>query len=210
MPAIDWKKTQKFLYQPSENPELVTVPPMPFIMIDGAGDPNAPDGAYPAALALLYALSYTIKMARLGAHPPEGYFEYVVPPLEGLWCMKDGASGVDYAHKDNFIWTAMIRQMDFVTQEVFQWAQEEVLRKKKLDPSPARLAVYDEGLCAQCMHKGPYDSEPATVERIHRFARESGLRLDYETRRHHEIYLADPRRCAPEKLRTVLRIPVVR
>ena len=209
MDKIDYKKTEKALYQPKKTPSVVTVPPMTMLMVDGQGDPNDPAGSYSEAVGLLYALSYTIKMSKMGADKPAGYFEYVVPPLEGLWWMA-GREGVDYAHKELFIWTAMIRQPEFVDEAVFRWACQEVQSKKGLDTAKARLATLDEGLCIQCLHTGPYDDEPATVAKLHQFAADEGLTLDYANRRHHEIYLSDPRRTQPEKLKTVLRLPVTR
>jgi hypothetical protein len=181
---------------------------MPFIMADGAGDPNERGGAFAAAVELLYALSYTVKMSRVGGGAPAGYFDYVVPPLEGLWRM-EGIRGVDYTRKEDFRWTVMIRQPDFVTREVFSWACGEAKRKKKLAPPPARLEIFDEGLCVQRMHLGPFDQEPATVEKIEGYLRANALVNDIgPKRRHHEIYLSDPRKTGPEKMRTVLRIPV--
>ncbi len=209
MAGFDFKKEYKELYAPKTEPAKITVPPMIFLMADGEGDPNAVGGAYSNVVGLLYALSYAIKMSKLGKIMPEGYFEYVVPPLEGLWWMKHGAPGVDYNNKAGFCWTSMIRQPEFVTPEVFDRACAEVRRKKGFDPSGARLQILDEGLCVQCMHHGPFDHEPATVAKIEAFLGENGLENDIgETRRHHEIYLGDPRKTTPEKMRTVLRIPV--
>lgn len=211
MAAFDVKKAYKDLYQPKESPSLIQVPPMRFIAIDGKGDPNEPEGAYGRALALLYALCYTIKMSKMGASAIDGYYDYVVPPLEGLWQMDDGTPGVDYSRKSGFTWTSMIRQPEFVTPEVFSWACERTLKKKGLDPSPARLLDFDEGLCVQCLHRGPFDNEPVTVEKMNRFMEDNGLLADFsDIRRHHEIYLGDPRKCAPDKLRSVLRHPVKR
>ena len=201
-------KGEKPLYAPGAEPMLLDVPPMRFLMIDGQGDPNEEGGAYQQAVGMLYALAYTLKMAPKGGFTPPDYFAYSVAPLEGLWWMAGGEPGVDFAHKERFAWTAMIRQPDFVTEAVFAWAQAEVLRKKKLDTSPVRLAHYSEGRCAQCMHIGPYADEPATLARIEALLHAQHLRGDYEHRHHHEIYLKDPKRTAPEKLQTVLRIPV--
>lgn len=187
----------------------VTVPSMHFIMVNGTGDPNVPAGSYQNAVGLLYALSYTIKMSRMGKNIPKGYFDYVVPPLEGLWWMADGFTGVDYARKTDFCWTSMIRQPEFVTPDVFEWACNEARRKKGVDPSTARLERFEEGLCVQCLHLGPYDEEPATVAKLERFLEQNGLINDIgDHRRHHEIYLSDPRKVDPAKRRTVLRIPV--
>ncbi len=206
--AVDFKKLYHGLFQPGRSPERVLVPPLTYIAVDGRGDPNEPGGAYAGALALLYALCYTIKMSKLGADVPKGYYDYVVPPLEGLWEMSGGRAGVDYGDKAGFVWTAMICQPEFVTEEVFRWAAASVAEKKGLDPAPARLYRYDEGDCVQCMHLGAYDDEPATMARMDAFLAENGLSPDYGARRHHEIYLSDPRKTAVEKRRTILRAPV--
>ena len=207
----EFVKEEKHLYQPKTVPELIEVPEMTFLAVDGRGNPNETDGAYGKALELLYALSYTIKMSPKGGHAIPGYFEYRVPPLEGLWQMEHGAPGVDYQNKAGFEWTSMIRQPAFVNQDVFDWACAEVLRKKKIDPSLARLFVYSEGLCVQCMHIGAYDDEPTTVERMDRFIAEQGCRNDMGAlRKHHEIYLGDPRKTAPDKRKTILRHPVAK
>ena len=159
-------------------------------------------------MELLYGIAFTIKMSYKGSHKIDGYFEYVVPPLEGLW-HQEGVDGVDYAHKECFEWTSMIRLPDFVTREVFEWAVQEATAKKKKDFSKVQFLHYDEGLCVQCMHVGSYDTEPETLEQMDAFAREQGYETDFTGhRRHHEIYLSDPRRTAPEKLKTVLRHPV--
>lgn len=206
---LDYKKEYKDLYAPKTAPAEILVPPIKFIAVNGAGDPNEEGGAYKNTVGLLYTLSYTIKMSRMGGNAPEGYFDYVVPPLEGLWWMADGSHGVDYSRKSDFCWVSMIRQPDFVTPEVFQWACGEARRKKDVDPSAARLETLDEGLCVQCMHIGSYDEEPATVAKIESYIRENGLVNDIgDVRRHHEIYLSDPRKADPAKLKTVLRVPV--
>ena len=209
MPDTTFVKGEKTLYAPKAEPALIDVPPMRFFMIDGQGDPNETGGAYQQAVGLLYALSYTVKMSYKGSYVPDGYFEYTVAPLEGLWSMANGETGVDYRRKSAFEWTAMIRQPAFVTDTVFDWAKAEVLRKKKLDASAARLNVYAEGLCVQCLHIGPYDAEPATVARMEAYIAAAHVKADYVTRRHHELYIQDPNRTAPEKLKTILRIPVL-
>lgn len=210
-PVVDFTKEEKALYQPKTEPSLIDVPEMTFFAVDGAGDPNDPSGTYAAAVGLLYALSYTVKMSDRGGHAIGGFFAYRVPPLEGLWQMANGRPGVDYADKAGFEWTSMIRQPAFVDEDVFSWACAEVRRKKGIDPSVARLFRYREGLCVQCMHIGPYDDEPATVTRMDAFLAQNGYRNDLsEARKHHEIYLGDPRRTAPEKRRTVLRHPVTK
>ena len=208
MEKVDYKKRFPDLYAPKRAPAEIWVPELNFIMVDGRGNPNEAGGEYERALDLLYALCYTIKMSKLGQSVPEGYFEYVVPPLEGLWSMDDGP-GVDYSRKEAFCWTAMIRQPEFVTEAVFAWACCQVSEKKQLDISKARLQRWTEGRCVQCMHLGSYDDEPATLKTLHQFAQEHGWTLEYTAqRRHHEIYLSDPRRVPPERLKTVLRLPI--
>ena len=206
--AFDFKKEYKALYLPPAKPQIVTVPPMRFVAVRGEGDPNQSDGAYQQALAVLYAVAYTIKMSKMTDHRIDGYFDYVVPPLEGLW-HQDGRNGIDYAHKELFRWVSMIRLPDFVTADDLDWAKAEAARKKKIDTDTAELLCYNEGVCVQCMHLGSYDDEPKTIQQIFAFAAESGYLPDFAgERRHHEIYLSDPRRTAPEKLKTVIRIPV--
>lgn len=208
---IDYKKEYKDLYMPKQKPAVIEVPAIPFIMINGKGNPNDESGEYSKAIELLYALCYTIKMSKMGENKPDGYFEYVVPPLEGLWWLSDGRPGVDYNHKDKFFWTSMIRQPEFVTQEVFEWACREVQKKKGLDTSKARLEIFEEGICVQCMHVGAYDDEPATIAKMDAHIEEQGLINDVgEKRRHHEIYLGDPRKVEISKMKTVIRIPVKR
>lgn len=208
MDKFDYKKEYKDLYQPSAKPSVTDVPEMIFIAVDGKGDPNTCE-EYKTAMELLYGLSFTIKMSKLNGTQPEGYFEYVVPPLEGLW-RQENTYGIDYSRKADFIWTSMIRQPEFVTTEVFEAAKAALAKKKPhLDVSKARLMRLTEGLCIQIMHKGPYDSEPASIEKLTRFAAENGYEQDFsESRLHHEIYLSDPRKCAPERLRTVIRHPI--
>ena len=189
-------------------PQLLEVPPMNYVAVRGHGDPNAQDGEYQAAIGMLYAVAFTIKMSYKGTHQIPGYFEYVVPPLEGLW-HQPGAEGVDFADKSSFIWTSMIRLPEFVTRAEFDWAVQEATAKKKKDFSKVEFFTYDEGLCVQCMHIGPYDTEPETLRQLDAFAAEQGYCPDFsDTRFHHEIYLGDPRRTAPEKLKTVLRHPI--
>lgn len=207
--AFDYKKEFPDLYKPGKKPMLINVPEMRFFTVAGAGDPNAPGGAYADAVSLLYALSFTVKMSKMGPAPLPGYFDYVVPPLEGLWWMEGGAPGIDYAHKERFNWISMIRQPEFVTDEIFSWACLQVEKKKGLDTAPAKLTVFTEGLCVQCLHVGPFDDEPATVAKIDAFIEEKGLVNDIsDTRHHHEIYLSDPRKCTPSKNRAILRHPV--
>lgn len=205
---FDYKKELKEFYLPPAKPGLVTVPSMNFVAVRGEGDPNAEGGAYQQAMGMLYGISFTLKMCDKAGYTIEGAFPYVVPPLEGLW-WQDGRESIDFAHKERFQWISMIRLPDFITQDDFDWAVQEATRKKKQDYSKAEFLTYEEGLCVQCMHLGPYDLEPATISAMDAFAEEQGYALDLtETRRHHEIYLSDPRRCAPEKLRTVIRHPV--
>ncbi|MCR4935820.1 MAG: GyrI-like domain-containing protein [Oscillospiraceae bacterium] len=206
--AFDFKKEYKEFYLPKNRPAIVTVPPMQYLAVRGQGDPNQEDGAYRQSIALLYGVAFTIKMSKLGDHRMAGYFDFVVPPLEGFW-WQDGQTGLDYAHKERLQWISVIRLPEFVTQAEFAWAVEEATRKKKTDFSKVEFLRYDEGLCVQCMHLGPYDEEPATVERMHRFAEEQGFMPDLtEQRRHHEIYLSDARKVPPEKLKTVIRHPI--
>ena len=206
--AFDFKKEYKEFYLPKGVPSIVTVPPMNYLAVRGEGDPNVEGGAYQQAIGLLYAVAYTIKMSKMGDHRIEGYFDYVVPPLEGFW-RQEGVVGIDYAHKEKFRWISVIRLPDFVTKADFDWAIREAANKKKTDFSAVEFLRYDEGLCVQCMHIGPYDDEPATVERMHRFLEEQGFVPDLTDQRlHHEIYLSDARKTAPEKLKTVIRHPI--
>ena len=206
--AFDYKKEYKEFYLPPRKPGIVTVPEMHFIAVNGKGDPNEPEGEYKAALGMLYAIAFTIKMSYKGSHKIEGYFPYVVPPLEGLWRQGDGGM-IDYAHKENFEWTSMIRLPEFVTREEFDWAIREATEKKKQDFSKVQFFTYDEGTCVQCMHIGSYDEEPETIRLMQEYVKEQGYEEDFSYFfLHHEIYLSDPRRAAPEKLRTVVRHPV--
>ena len=206
--AFDFKKEYKEFYMPKNKPGIVSVPGMNYIAVRGQGDPNLEGGEYKKAIELLYGIAYTIKMSKKGDHQIEGYFDYVVPPLEGFW-RQEGVVGVDYAHKENFHWISVIRLPDFVTREDFDWAVQEAEKKKKTDFSKVEFLTYDEGLCVQCMHIGPYDDEPATVELMHAFMEEQGYALDISDQRlHHEIYLSDARKVAPGKLKTVIRHPI--
>ena len=206
--AFDFKKEYKEFYIPSSRPAIITVPAFNFIAVRGKGNPNDPDGEYSKALNLLYGTAYTIKMSKKTDYRIDGYFDYVVPPLEGFW-WQDGTEGVDYAHKENFRWISVIRLPDFVTKKDFDWAVAEATRKKKVDFSKVEFLTMEEGLCVQCMHTGSYDSEPATVQLMHKYAQDQGYELDFsEKRLHHEIYLSDPRKVAPDKNKTVIRHPV--
>lgn len=208
MGKFDYKKEYKEFYLPKNKPELIDVPAMNYIAVRGQGDPNEEGGEYKAAIGLLYAIAFTIKMSEKGNHKIEGFFDYVVPPLEGFW-WQDGVDGVDYAHKEDYQWISLIRLPDFVTKTDFDWAVEEATRKKQADFSRVEFYSYTEGMCVQCMHIGPYDEEPATVQAMEDYAHAMGYEIDIsETRFHHEIYLSDARRCSPEKLKTVIRHPV--
>ena len=205
---FDYKKEYKEFYLPAKKPGIVSVPAMNYVAVRGTGDPNEEGGTYQQAMEVLYGISYTIKMSKKGSHQIEGYFDYVVPPLEGFWWI-DGLAGMDYTRKADFQWISCIRLPDFVSPDDLAWAVEEATRKKKSDFSAAEFLAVEEGLCVQCLHLGSYDDEPATVEAMHAFASEQGYELDFsDKRRHHEIYLSDPRRTAPEKLKTVVRHPI--
>lgn len=206
--AFDFKKEYKEFYMPKNKPSIVTVPPMNYIAVRGHGDPNAEDSEYKASIGMLYGIAFTIKMSKMGDHKIEGYFDYVVPPLEGFW-WQDGVKGIDYAHKEDFRFISVIRLPDFVTEEDFEWAVAEATRKKKADFSKVEFFSYDEGICVQCMHIGSYDDEPATMDLMHAYMNEQGYELDItDMRFHHEIYLSDARKVAPEKLKTVIRHPI--
>ena len=205
---FDFKKEYKEFYLPKNTPELVTAPRANYIAVRGQGDPNDAGGAYQQAMGVLYAVAYTLKMSCKTDHRMEGFFEYVVPPLEGFW-WQDGVDSVDYGSKDAFRWISVIRLPDFVTKADFDWAVETAAKKKKLDCSRAEFLTVDEGLCVQIMHVGPFDDEPATVARMDAFLAENGYENDMtDTRLHHEIYLSDARKVAPEKLKTVIRHPI--
>lgn len=206
--AFDYKKEYKGFYMPEKKPSIVMVPSMNYIGVRGQGDPNEEEGEYKQSIGLLYGIAYTIKMSKKGNHQMGGYFDFVVPPLEGFW-WQDGVKGVDYSRKEDFRWISLIRLPDFVTRDEYQWAVEEGTRKKKMDFSKVEFLSIDEGLCVQCMHIGPYDAEPETVARMHEFIDQQGYTLDItDERHHHEIYLSDARKVAPEKLKTVIRHPI--
>ncbi len=206
--AFDYKKEYKEFYMPKAKPEIVMVPKMNYIAVRGQGDPNAEDGDYKAAIGLLYGIAFTIKMSKMGSRQIEGYFDFVVPPLEGFW-RQAGIDGVDYSRKEDFQWISVIRVPDFVTGDDFRWAVKEATLKKSQDFSKVEFLTIEEGLCVQCMHIGPYDDEPATVALMDQYLKENGYENDFsDTRQHHEIYLSDARRVAPEKLKTVIRHPV--
>ena len=202
--AFDYKKEYKEFYMPKNVPAIITVPKMNYIAVRGSGDPNTEDGEYKTAIGLLYAIAFTIKMSKRGNHKIEGYFDYVVPPLEGFW-WQDGIEGVDYSRKADFHWISVIRLPDFVSENDFRWALQEAEEKKKQDFSGVEFLTIEEGLCVQCMHIGSYDDEPATVQLMHEFMEKEGYELDITDRRlHHEIYLSDVRKVALDKLKTVI------
>ena len=206
--AFDFKKECKEFYMPKSKPEIVDIPRMNYVAVRGTGDPNQEDGAYQRAIGILYGVSYTIKMSCKSDYKIKGFFEYVVPPLEGFW-WQNGVNGVDYSDKSGFNLISLIRLPDFVTRADFEWAVQEAGRKKKTDCSPAEFLTLDEGLCVQIMHIGSYDSEPESVALMDSFLKENGYRNDLsESRLHHEIYLSDPRKTVPEKRKTVIRHPI--
>lgn len=206
--AFDYKKEYKEFYMPANKPSIVTIPKMNYIAVRGKGNPNDENGEYKDSIGLLYAIAFTIKMSYKGTHKIDGYFEYVVPPLEGFW-WQEGSDTVDYANKNGFNFISLIRLPDFVTKADFDWAVQEATVKKKADFSKVEFLNYDEGVCVQSMHIGSYDDEPKTVAFMHEYMKASGYELDItESRYHHEIYLSDPRKCAVEKLKTVIRHPI--
>ena len=208
--AFDYKKEYKAFYLPPNKPEIIEIPSMNFIAVRGKGNPNEQGGEYGQAIELLYGIAYTIKMSYKGTHKIDGYFEYVVPPLEGFWWI-EGLAGMDYSRKDDFNWISVTRLPDFVQKEDFDWAITEAGRKKKKDFSKVEFLTYDEGLCVQCMHIGSFDNEPATIQQMEEYVEANGYIINItDSRHHHEIYLSDPRKCAPDKLKTVIRHPVIK
>lgn len=206
--AFDFKKEYREFYLPKDRPEIVVVPTANYIAVQGCGDPNQKGSTYQQAISILYSVAYTIKMSYKGPHKIEGFFEYVVPPLEGFW-WQDGVNGIDYKNKAAFHWISVIRLPDFVTPDDFAWAVEEASRKKKLDCSAAKFFTVEEGLCVQIMHHGAFDNEPETISLMDHYLAEHGYTTDItSTRMHHEIYLSDARRVPPEKWKTVIRHPI--
>ena len=206
--AFDFKKEYKEFYMPKDKPEIVTVPKANYIAVRGTGDPNEEGGAYQQAISVLYAVAYTLKMSYKTDYRIEGFFEYVVPPLEGFW-WQENAEGIDYGNKASFHWISVIRLPDFVTQKDFDWAVAAAAKKKKLDCASAEFLTIEEGLCVQIMHFGPFDNEPQTVARMDAYLTQNGYVNDMNTNRlHHEIYLSDARKTAPEKWKTVIRHPI--
>ncbi len=205
---FDFKKEFKEFYAPKDKPSLVNVPSMNYLAVRGKGNPNDAQGAYKNALEMLYGVAYTLKMSYKSNYQIQGFFPYVVPPLEGFW-WQEGVRGVDYSKMDDFCWISLIRLPDFITKANFDWAVDTATKKKKRDYSQVEFFPYEEGLCVQCLHVGPFAEEPVTVELMHQFVEQQGYEINLsESRHHHEIYLSDPRKTAPEKLRTVIRHPV--
>ena len=206
--TFDYKKEYKEYYLPKNKPVLVSIPTMNYIAINGHGDPNDEKGEYKDALSLLYSIAFTLKMSYKTDYHIEGYFSYVVPPLEGLW-WQNNSNTIDYQHKEDFNWISMIRLPDFITKKDVDWAITTANAKKQKSHSQVYFFTLEEGLCVQCMHRGSFDDEPATLELIHSYIDNNDLLTDIsESRRHHEIYLSDPRKCKAENIKTVLRIPV--
>lgn len=206
--AFDFKKEYKEFYMPKNRPEIIDIPAMNYIAVRGKGNPNEEEGAYKQAVGILYAIAYTIKMSHKGNHKIDGFFEYVVPPLEGFW-WQEGIKGVDYSNKETFHWISVIRLPDFVSKEDFDWARQEASRKKKMDCSLAEYFTVKEGLCIQIMHIGSFDNEPETVAIMNEYLLENGYENDIsDTRLHHEIYLSDPRKAERDKCKTVIRHPI--
>ena len=206
--AFDFKKEYKEFYMPKNKPQIVTVPKANYLAVRGKGDPNEEGGAYQQAISVLYALAYTLKMSYKTDHKIEGFFEYVVPPLEGFW-WREHTDGIDYSDKSTFCWISVIRLPDFVTEQDFEWAVETAAKKKKLDCTAAEFLTIEEGLCVQMMHLGPFDEEPVTVAQMDAYLAQNGYVNDLSRDRlHHEIYLSDARKTAPEKWKTVIRHPI--
>ncbi len=206
--AFDFKKEYKELYQPKNKPMIVNVPKANYIAVEGVGDPNEEEGDYKKSIGILYALAFTLKMSYKTDYRIDGYFEYVVPPLEGFW-WQEGIDGFDYNHKEKFHWISVIRVPDFIKKEHFDWAVETASKRKKLDCSGAKFITIDEGLCVQMMHIGPYDDEPNTVATMDAYLAQEGYENDLSDKRlHHEIYLSDARKVAPEKRKTIVRHPI--
>lgn len=206
--AFDYKKEYKEFYMPKNSPNIIEIPKMSYIAVKGKGNPNEENSEYKQTIGLLYSIAFTIKMSYKTSHKIEGYFEYVVPPLEGFWWQKD-IQGLDYDKKEEMEFISMIRLPDFVTKKEFDWAISEATNKKKQDFSKVEFLSYDEGLCVQCMHIGSYDNEPATIEMMKVYAEENGYEIDINSNRfHHEIYLSDPRKCDESRIKTVIRHPI--
>ena len=209
--AFDYKKEYKEFYMPKDKPSIISIPKINYLAVKGKGNPNDEDGEYKKTIVLLYAIAFTIKMSYKGQYKIKDYFAYVVPPLEGLWWQDGIKNGIDYNKKDDLNFISLIRLPDFVTQKDFDWAIKEATEKKQQDFSKVQFMTYDERLCVQCMHIGSYDNEPKTIELMNKYAEDNGYKIDInENRLHHEIYLSDPRRCDVNKLKTVIRHPIMR
>lgn len=207
--AFDYKKEYKEFYMPKKTPAIIKIPKMNYIAVRGKGNPNDEIGEYKKSIEILYAIAYTLKMSYKGDHKIDGFFQYVVPPLEGLWWQEGSGNSIDYNNKEDMKFISIIRMPDFVSEKDFKWALEEASLKKKQDFSKAEFLPYDEGICVQCMHIGSYDDEPETISLMNKFAAEAGYETDItDVRFHHEIYLSDPRRCDESRLKTVIRHPV--
>jgi hypothetical protein len=208
--VVDYKKEYKDLYSPKNDPTVIDVPEMQFVAVEGSGNPNDENGEYQKAIPVLYGIQYTIKMSKKGNYMPDGYFDYVVPPLEGFWWL-DNNEVFSSVFTSKFRWLSLIRLPEFVDEKVFQWACAEVSKKKNIDTQKAQFLKINEGLCVQCLHIGSFDDEPKTLKLINDYIDKNGLQNDVNnTRRHHEIYLSDPRKTETSKLKTILRIPVKR
>lgn len=206
--TFDYKKEYKEYYLPKNQPSIIEIPKMNYLAVRGKGNPNDENGEYKKSIGLLYNVAYTIKMSYKGSYKIEGFFEYVVPPLEGFW-WQEGIQEMDYDRKDDFRFISIIRLPDFVTKKDFEWAIQEATQKKKMDFSKVEFFTYEEGLCVQCMHKGSFDDEPHTVESMHAYMKEKGYELDItDSRYHHEIYISDPRKCKVDQSKTVIRHPI--
>lgn len=208
--AFDLKKEFKEYYQPKNKPEIVNIPSINYLAVRGSGDPNDETGDYKKALESLYAVAYTLRMSYKTDYKINGFYEYIVPPLEGFW-WQDGTDGVNYADKTSFNWISVIRLPDFISDKDIEWAVRTATKKKKTDCSQVKFLTVNEGLCVQIMHIGPYDNEPVTVKLMDDYLAQNGYENDLNSERmHHEIYLSDPRKCLPEKMKTVIRHPVKR
>ena len=206
--TFDFKKEYKEYYKPKNNPEIINIPQFNFIAVRGKGNPNEENGMYQQAISALYAVAYTLKMSYKTDYKIEGFYEYVVPPLEGFWWQED-EKNIDYLHKEKFRWISVIRLPDFISKNDFDWAVEKASTKKKIDCTKVEFFTFEEGLCVQMMHYGSFDEEEATVEIMNQYLQEKGYRNDFnKSRLHHEIYLSDARKVAPEKWKTVIRHPI--
>jgi len=207
--VTDYRKEYKNLYLPKSKPVMIDVPEIQFVAVEGTGNPNEENGEYQKAIAILYGIQYTIKMSKNGINAPNGYFDYIVPPLEGFWWLDQHDGDFSIENKSKYNWISVIRLPEFVDEKVFEWACNEATKKKKIDVSKAKYLKIKEGLCVQCLHTGSYDDEPKTLKLMKDFIAEKGLQSDIsDTRKHHEIYLSNPQKTEVSKLKTVLRIPI--